>query len=204
LDIGKAIRNVVLFAVLVAPLTCVFAENMQWVTTDRTERRTCPSKECGVAGHLMFREGAEILEIKNGWSRITKSYSASCEGGKSQYVKEGNSACTSTNGIQSGKFAEWVQNKDLSPNRPADPGEGATGDYSLVSGSDDYRIYKDLFARAARQLIDDGRCTEADFKEMGGWMASTNAGAGMYFTYCGGLKVSNKIYLNAKSGSTSK
>ncbi|WP_156320469.1 hypothetical protein [Pseudomonas lini] len=201
---GSVLRSFVMLATLLTPLTSALAENMQWVTTDRTNRHTCPSTKCGVAGYLMFREGAEILETKNGWSRITKAYSASCEGGKSEYVKEGNSSCTSKNGIQNGKFAEWVQNKDLSPNRPEDPGKGATGDHSLVSSSDDYRIYKNQFAKAARELINDGTCTEADFKEMGGWMASSNRGKGVYFTYCGGMTLSNKIYLDAISGNVSR
>ncbi len=201
---GPVIHRVMFFALLLTPLTHALAQNMQWVTTDRTDRRTCPSTKCGVAGHLMFREGADILETKNGWSRITKAYSASCDGGKSEYVKEGNNTCTSANGIQNGKFAEWVQNKDLSPNRPEGPGQGATGDHSLVSDSDDYRLYKDQYAKAARQLINDGTCTEGDFKEMGGWMASTNRGKGMYFTYCGGLALSNKVYLDANSGKISR
>ncbi|WP_338919499.1 hypothetical protein V0M98_19270 [Pseudomonas silesiensis] len=201
---GPVIRRVMLFAILLAPSTHALAQNMQWVTTNRTDRHTCPSKKCGIAGHLMFREGAEILETKNGWSRITKAYSASCEGGKSEYIKEGNSACTTANGIQNGKLAEWVQNKDLSLKRPEDPSEGATGDHSLVSGSDDYRLYKDQFAEAAHQLINNGTCTEGDFKEMGGWMASTIRGKGMYFTYCGGMTLRNKVYLDANSGKVSR
>lgn len=55
-----------------------------------------------------------------------------------------------------------------------------------------------------RQLITDGICTEGDFQEMGGWMASTSQGSGMYFTYCGGMTLSNKVYLDAKSGKTSR
>ncbi|MHC8395375.1 hypothetical protein ACYZT8_17215 [Pseudomonas sp. LB3P93] len=43
---------------------------------------------------------------KNGWSRITKAYSASCEGGKSKYIKEGNSANGNGNGIQNGKLGK--------------------------------------------------------------------------------------------------
>jgi hypothetical protein len=92
----------------------------------------------------------------------------------------------------------------LSPKRPEDPSEGATGDHSLVSGSDDYRLYKDQFPKAARQLINDGICTEGNFKETGGWMASTNRRKGMYFTYCGGMTLSNKVYLDANSATVSR
>jgi hypothetical protein len=152
----------------------------------------------------MFREGVEVLERKGEWVRITKAYLASCVGGKSEYVKDGNNSCTIANGVKDGKFAEWVQVKDFSKDRPEDPAEGATGDDSLIKGSDDYRIYKTQFSKAARQLINDGTCTEGDFQEMGGWMASTNRGQGMYFTYCGGMKISNKVYLDAKRGQTSR
>lgn len=64
----------------------------------------------------MFREGVEALEKKGKWVRITKTYSASCVGGKSEYVRDGNKSCTSANGINDGKFSEWVQSKDLSEN----------------------------------------------------------------------------------------
>jgi hypothetical protein len=57
--------------------------------------------------------------------------------------------------------------RSFSKTRPADPGAGATGDYELVSGSDDYRKYKDVFAQTASKLIASGRCTAQDFKEMG-------------------------------------
>ncbi|HFO0167270.1 TPA: hypothetical protein ACHH76_000930 [Pseudomonas aeruginosa] len=180
------------------------AENQLWVNTDRTNRHTCPSTDCGIAGRLMFREGVEVLEKKAGWVRVTKQYSASCVNGKSEYVKEGNAACVSSNGITDGKFSEWVQTKDLVVKRPEDPANGASGDDALIKGSDDYRLYKAQFSQGARKLINDGTCTEGDFQEMGGWMSSPNRGKGMYFTYCGGMTLSNKVYLNVNTGETSR
>ncbi|WP_146011579.1 MULTISPECIES: hypothetical protein [unclassified Pseudomonas] len=201
---GRFILSLSIYAALQSLSIHALAENQLWVTTDRTDRHTCPSANCGVAGRLMFREGVEVLERKGEWARITKAYLASCVGGKSEYVKDGNKSCTAANGIKDGKFAEWVQIKDFSKDRPKDPAEGATGDDSLIKGSDDYKIYKTQFSKAARQLINDGTCTEGDFQEMGGWMASTNRGQGMYFTYCGGMKISNKVYLDANTGKTSR
>lgn len=180
------------------------AADKLWVTADRTNRYSCPSIKCGIAGHLMFRESVDAFEKKGIWVRITKAYSASCVKGESEYIKEGNKACTNINGIKDGRFSEWVQLKDLSDKLPADPAENADGDYLLVKGSDDYRIHKDIFAKAARKLITEGICSETDFQDMGGWMASTNRGAGIYFTYCGGMSMNNKIYLNAMTGMTSK
>jgi hypothetical protein len=149
----------------------------------------------------MFREKATIYEEKNGWARISKYYDASCQHGLSAYVDSGNTACTEGNGIINGRFAEWVSVRYLSDTRPADPSADATGDYALVIGSDDYRLYKDVFAKAAARLIASGRCTEQDFNNMGGWMKSTNhRDSPVYFTYCGEMHVNNRLYLNAATG----
>ncbi|MGV5726454.1 hypothetical protein ACVN2W_10865, partial [Escherichia coli] len=106
------------------------------------------------------------------------------------------------NGIVNGKFSEWVKLSDLSSERPSDPAENASRNDTLIKGSDDYRIYKKEFSSAARKLISEGVCTESDFKEVGGWMASSNKGENIYFTYCGGMTLSNRIYLDVKSGKT--
>jgi hypothetical protein len=180
------------------------AEPNLWVSADRVSRHTCPSVKCGVAGQLMFREGVEVLETKGAWVRVTKLYSASCSGGTSEYVKGGNSACNASNGIIDGMFAEWVPTKSLTKDRPADPGAGASGDNMLVESSDDYRIYHNQFAKAARELIDNGTCTAGDFEEFGGWMSSPTQGKGMYFMYCGGMTKANRLYLDVRSGKVSR
>ena len=172
-----------------------------WVTADRLHRRTCPNSSCGSVGVLFFREKATVYEEKAGWARISKYYDASCENGRSEYVDSGNARCESANGIVEGKFAEWVAVQHLSSTSPSDPAAGATGDYALVSGSDDYRLHKDAFARAAAELITSGRCRRADFEEMGGWMKSTtHRNRPVYFTYCGGMHLRNKLYLDASTG----
>ena len=95
--------------------------------------------------------------------------------------------------------------RSFSKTRPADPGAGTTGDYALVSGSDDYRKYKDVFAQTASKLIPSGQCTAQDFKERGGWIKSTShKGGPVYFTYCGGMRVQNRLYLNAATGEVFK
>ena len=86
----------------------------------------------------------------------------------------------------------------LSSMRPPDPAAGATGDYALVSSSDDYGKYKDVFARAAAQPILSKQCTRGDFEETGGWLKSTaHKDSSVYFTYCGGFTRENRLYLNA-------
>lgn len=72
---------------------------------------------------------------------------------------------------------------------------------SLIAGSDDLERHRDSFAKAASWLVEDGPCTKADFVENGGWVRSTRFGSrAVYFTYCGGPHVNNRIYLDAKTG----
>jgi hypothetical protein len=173
-----------------------------WVTSDRLARRTCPSTSCGIVGQHFFREAADVVGIQGDWARISKRYDASCVGGKSQYVDDGNAACTTDNGIVDGQFAEWVEVKYLSPIRPADPAEGATGLSKLVGGSDDFRTHEQAFVKAAQKLMDNGDCTEADFVEMGGFVKSFNDKGPVYFIYCGGMTAANRVYLNVSTGRT--
>jgi hypothetical protein len=181
------------------------ASDNAWVTSDGLNRRTCPDVSCGIVGFLFFRESVTVLEEKSGWARVSKYYDASCVNGLSQYVDSGTAACVPSNGIVDGQFAEWVSMQYLSSMRPPDPAAGATGDYALVSGSDDYGRYKDVFARAAAQLISSKQCTGGDFEETGGWLRSTaHKDSPVYFTYCGGFTRENRLYLNAATGNLFK
>lgn len=194
-------RNLILVAALAAISVPAHAARDVWVTVDNLNRHTCPMPTCGVVGALKFREKATILEEQSGWARITKYYDALCVNGISQYVDSGNRKCESSNGINKDQFAEWVTSKYLSPNRPEDPAAHAPANYALVKGSDDFRIYKDAFAKAADKLIASGKCSAGDFREMGGWMKSSNhRSKPIYFTYCGGMRSSNKVYLDAATG----
>lgn len=172
-----------------------------WVTSERLNRRTCPSDSCGVVGQFFFREGTTVLERRDGWARVTELYDASCVNGRSQYVDTGNAACEPANGITEGQFAEWVSAEYLSDTRPPDPAAGASGAEELISGSDDFARYRTAFAEAAQSLIAQGRCSERDFRDMGGWVKSSNhRNQPIYFTYCGGSTVANRLYLNADTG----
>lgn len=172
-----------------------------WVTVDNLNRRTCPASTCGVVGQLIFREKATVLEQRGGWARITEYYDPACIDGISKYVDSGNEKCVAANGISDGKLAEWVATKYLSRTRPEDPARNAAAKYDLVMHSDDFRLHKDAFAEAANKLIEAGRCSRRDFNEMGGWMKSNDyRNQPVYFTYCGGMRLSNKIYLNAATG----
>lgn len=142
------------------------------------------------------------MEERKGWVRITKPYDANCEGGKSLYVDAGLAACTAKNGIVDGQFAEWVEKAKLSKVQPADPALTATLDETVIAQSDDFERHRRGFAKLAKKLIGDGRCTEADLREQGGFVKSVDQyrNQPVYFTYCGGTSLSNKIYVNAVTG----
>ena len=170
-----------------------------WVIKDSLNRYTCPDIRCGMVGAIYHGQKVELLDEKEGWTRITKYYDASCLNGVSQFVDSGNNKCTQDNGIINGQMAEWVQSEYLSlmkPEKTVIPKEDENK-YRLVKASDDFNLYKDQFASLAKKLIADGKCTEKDFIETGGWLKSTlNNTKPKYFTYCGGFKNSNKIYMS--------
>ena len=177
------------------------AERTAWVTAMQLNIRTCPSSSCGVLGTLRLRDEVTVLAEMDGWARISKYYGAGCVNGVSQHVVGGNADCVPTNGIAGGKLAEWVSAQFLRSSLPANPWVKASGSYGLVKNSDDYRLYKDVFAQAASSLIESGRCAPSDFKTMGGWIKSSSlSGEATYFTYCGGMQSENKVYLNARTG----
>ena len=135
--------------------------------------------------------------------RITKYYDGACVNGMSKFVDVGQSKCDETNGFKDGMFAEWKHKSNLTFSPPPDSSKNAGRKYDLVKQFDDFRLHKEVFAEAAGELIDSGKCTAADFKEMGGWMKSIDQkNKSVYFTYCGGMRSSNKIYLDAASGQT--
>lgn len=175
----------------------------RWVSVDRLNRRTCPSERCGVVGRLFFREAASVLEVRDGWARISRYYSASCVNGRSEYVDSGDASCTKANGVVDGEFAEWVAERLLVSTRPPDPAEGASGAEALIAGSDDFARHRTAFAQAAQRLIAERRCTEADFRNNGGWTKSvtTYRNQPVYFTYCGEEPIiANRLYLNVSTG----
>jgi hypothetical protein len=65
-----------------------------------------------------------------------------------------------------------------------------------LSSSDDFARYGTFFQTAARELVRRGICTDPDFKELGGFVRSqNNKSQGVYFTYCGGMAIGNRIYV---------
>ena len=72
---------------------------------------------------------------------------------------------------------------------------------AAIRASDDFSSYRQSFMSATAKLIENGTCTLAELKEIGGWVKSqNNKNQPIYFTYCGGMTMKNRIYIDASSG----
>lgn len=155
-----------------------------YVTADRLNVRIAPSLDAEVTGVLYGGQRVEVLEVQEGWSRI------------SRYYDEGT-------GAGSVRVARWVASAYLSNTWPDDDGVRVDAESPLgraIDRSDDAHLYRSSFLTAARRLIERGQCTVSDFEDIGGWVWSPGRGESVYFTYCGGRYASNRIYLEAESG----
>ena len=162
------------------------APGVRHVTADQLEVRLAPHAGGKVTNVLSVGQRVTVLESRKGWSRISRYYDGSVEGEPERMV------------------ARWVSAKYLSESLQEPPtpthSEPRTALDVAIGESDDHHQYGSQFLTAARKLIEDGRCTVADFKEMGGWMRSTTKRK-TYFTYCGGMThINNRIYLDVATG----
>lgn len=172
-----------------------------WVVAERLNRRTCPSVNCGIVGQFFLGQKVEVYEQVAGWARVSKPYDASCLNGRSEYVDSGNNTCSLQNGIESNKLSEWVSATYVSEIKPSDPAASAKSDEGFIAQSDDFLRYRGVFLSASTALIEQRRCNEADFREMGGWAKSfTHKEKPIYFTYCGGGSLAHRLYLDASTG----
>lgn len=154
-----------------------------YVTADRLNVRLAPSLDAEITNVLLGGQRVEVLEVQGGWSRITRYYDDFTAG-------------------EPVKVARWVASAYLSATRPDDRAVPVGPSSRLgraIDRSDDSHVYGSSFAAAARQLIERGECSVADFEKIGGWVRSAGRRS-VYFTYCGGRRTRNLIFLDASSG----
>ena len=159
-----------------------------YVSSGKLNVRLDANKNGKITNTLYKRQKVEVFEIKDGWARISRYYDGVAEG-------------------VSGNVARWVFAKHLSSSRPAEEKVSNANSpvAKAIKSSDDFSKYQNVFVPAAEKLINNGSCTLADFKEMGGWWRSSNhKPKPVYFMYCGGMTKNNRIYLNAATGVTFK
>lgn len=153
-----------------------------YVSANRLSVRLGPSSTATITNTLNRKQKVEVYEVENGWARVSKYYDGAVEG-------------------KSGQVARWVSAKYLSSNKPKDSFSNDTPLEKSIKGSDNYSLYRENFIKLSQKLIDQGRCSVADYKEMGGWLRSSNhKPKPVYFTYCGGFSKGNKVYINAETG----
>lgn len=111
----RALAFAVIACGLLSPalLAPAAAQERMAIHTDEAKRRTCPSEECGIIGRFFSGESVLVYESANGWSRVSRYYTAGCHDGRSAFVEVGHNECTKANGIVQGEFAEWVKSAFL-------------------------------------------------------------------------------------------
>lgn len=142
-----------------------------------------PSEDAVIEGYLYKGEEVEVLEKRDKWARIS-DYIVFEEGGM--------------------EVAEWISLEGLSNEEVViSKEEGLEILDSYLEQSDDLKVYRQQFRDATQELLNKGDCSPEDFEELGGWVKSIKyKGKEVYFIYCGGMKLENKIYLDVVSKET--
>ncbi len=133
-----------------------------------------------ITDYLYKGEKVEVLEKQGEWARIS-DYIVLKEGGP--------------------QTAEWVSMSGLSNDEVIiSEKESIEILDSYLVKSDDLKIHKEKFRNTVAELISDGECDPSDFEELGGWVKSVKySDRDVYFIYCGGLSLENKIYLDVNT-----
>lgn len=130
--------------------------------------------------YVYISDSVRVLAQQDGWGRISNFYVYK-EGGK--------------------EMAEWVKMSELSHLKPIiSQVEHDDIVSSYIGRSDDFKEYREKFIKVTSQLMQEKICEPQDFEELHGWMRSLNyPDRNVYFIYCGGLNVSDKVYYDVDS-----
>lgn len=133
-----------------------------------------------ITDYLYKGEKVEVLEKQGEWARIS-DYIVLKEGGP--------------------QIAEWILMSGLSNDEViiSDQERKEILDSYLIK-SDDLKLHREKFRSTVAKLISEGECDPSDFEELGGWVKSVRyIDRDVYFIYCGGLSLENKIYLDVNT-----
>lgn len=157
-------------------------ENMEfYVDVEKLGIREAASLDAFVQRYLYKGEKVRLLEKKNGWGRVS-AYFVYEQGGP--------------------EIAEWIPLDGLVEQAPVITVEERKKTIQgYIAASDDLVQFEEMFLTTTDKLLKDGSCSPVDFEELGGWVKSTKyADRDVYFIYCGGLKLADKIYLDVRTG----
>ncbi len=152
-----------------------------YVDVEKLGIREAADKTAFVDRYLYKGDHVRLLEKKNGWGRVS-AYFVYEQGGP--------------------EVAEWIPLDGLVEEAPMITEEERRKTVqSYVEGSDDYLEFEDIFLNTTDKLLQERTCSPVDFEELGGWVRSTKyTDRDVYFVYCGGLKLADKIYLDVRTG----
>ncbi len=134
--------------------------------------------ESTLIGEVTLRDEVEVYEQKGRWSRI----------------QEWSNEVTGA--------SQWVYSAHLSEEHPHETDvERYRNLKRLLRASDDFEANESRFIELTNELLLSGQCSEADLAQVQGWIRSFNyPDEPIYYTYCGGLEVDDKLYLNLATG----
>jgi hypothetical protein len=137
-----------------------------------------PNFESQVVGKTELREVVKVYQEKGRWSRVQSWINETT--GKSQ----------------------WIYNEHLSTEHP---GVTVQERYQtikqLIASTDDFEQYEARFIELTDSVLQSKQCSEEDLTQLKGWIRSFNyPDEPIYYSYCGGLEVEDKLYINLDSG----
>jgi hypothetical protein len=126
--------------------SAVKEEKAYYVTAERLNVRLSPDSSGAVTNALDQRQKVDVLEIKDGWARISTYYNGELEG-------------------VSGQVARWVSAKYLSRTRPSEEVIHAKSSLeSAIKMSDDYSQHRATFLKVSEDLVSRSACSLDDLK----------------------------------------
>jgi hypothetical protein len=151
-----------------------------YVSVDSAEIRVQPSPTAPSEGTAYLGEHIEALGHQDDWIRIAPIYQLEDDGEQT---------------------SQWLP-LDVVDDEPISmkSEQWAQAIISYIEKSDDFSQHDEAFIKATQLLLAEKQCRAHDFVEIGGWVKSINYEDDVYFTYCGGLETSDKIYLDVKTG----
>lgn len=152
-----------------------------YVTSSSLNVRREPNNKGRISTVLDIGTKVDVIEVQSGWARI------------SEYIE-----------FVDGELAQWVSIDFLADEVPSNMAQVRSGRLEIkIKHSDDFMDHRNVFMSVSQQLIDSGQCSDDDFAQTKGWLASTVfAERSVYYTYCGGLERDDKIYLDTETKET--
>jgi hypothetical protein len=137
-----------------------------------------PTFESQVVGKTELREVVKVYEERNRWSRVQS------------WVNE-----------TTGK-SQWIYNEHLSLENPGDTVQERYRDIKqLIVRTDDFEQHEARFIELTDQVLQSQQCSQSDLEQLQGWIRSFNyPDEPIYYSYCGGLDVEDKLYINLDNG----